>query len=294
MPYRSSQPPKTTTAKGLGWTHQKARARLLNRHVDGTRCAWCGKPMFKDAARNHDRRALHADHEQPRSRGGTTATRLLHGSCNEARGAGDHRRTTTPVDLDDDYTDPSSGASSCHGRNRARADHGAQPWRTMVTIPAPTVATTVTIPELAAAPHHPREHCAPSTRTRDRGGTDPATDGHSRPPPKLLEGACPDPHGGQEVFFSRAGDFRATPGAGRAPIGAGRGVRGIRRVAYQRVWVVRGVGAGWGAPRARTFYQAQAAAARISSSSTAVYRSVVAIDACPSRVCTARRLRVPR
>lgn len=35
-------------------------------------------------------------------------------------------------------------------------------------------------------------------------------------------------------------------------------------------------------------------AARHSSSSTAVYRCVVAIDACPSNVCTARRFRVPR
>jgi len=36
------------------------------------------------------------------------------------------------------------------------------------------------------------------------------------------------------------------------------------------------------------------AAARISSSSIAVYRSVVAIDACPSNSCTARRFREPR
>ena len=44
-----------------------------------------------------------------------------------------------------------------------------------------------------------------------------------------------------------------------------------------------------------TFVEPSAAiiAARISSFSTAVYRSVVAIDECPSSVCTARRLRVP-
>lgn len=41
-------------------------------------------------------------------------------------------------------------------------------------------------------------------------------------------------------------------------------------------------------------HHAHAAAARISSSSSAVYRSVVRIDTCPSSHCTARRLRLPR
>lgn len=86
----------TTTQRGLGHKHQQARARLLARHVDGARCPWCQRPMFRDKEQNFDRRALHADHDTARSRGGTTATRLLHGSCNESRGDGLRGTTAAP------------------------------------------------------------------------------------------------------------------------------------------------------------------------------------------------------
>jgi len=46
------------------------------------------------------------------------------------------------------------------------------------------------------------------------------------------------------------------------------------------------------APRGLSKSPAAIIAARIFESSTAVYRSVVSIDSCPSSTCTARRLRV--
>lgn len=94
---RGQQPPtgrRTNKQRGLGWQHTQNRDRLLARHRDGRPCWWCGKPMWRDATRNPDRRPLHADHTRARSRGGTTADRLLHAACNEARGDGsrDHDR----------------------------------------------------------------------------------------------------------------------------------------------------------------------------------------------------------
>ena len=72
---------RNTTQRGLGWKHQKQRARLLSTHIDGTRCWWCGEPMYKD-------QALAADHTQARAHGGTIADRLLHDLCNKERGDG--------------------------------------------------------------------------------------------------------------------------------------------------------------------------------------------------------------
>lgn len=84
----------TTTQAGYGWTHQQDRARLLAAHIDGTRCAHCGRPMYRS-------QKLQADHSKPRALGGQRADRLLHASCNLSRGAtlgnqlrGAHRRRT--------------------------------------------------------------------------------------------------------------------------------------------------------------------------------------------------------
>lgn len=78
---------RTTTEKGLGWEHRQQRERLMQAHVDGTLCWWCGLPMFKS-------QGLHADHSLSRAFGGTKADRLLHGPCNRDRGDGsrDHLR----------------------------------------------------------------------------------------------------------------------------------------------------------------------------------------------------------
>lgn len=92
MPNSSHRAPRPgSTARGLGYNHQQHRSRLLLRHVDGNRCWWCNRPMFRDPARNWDRRVLHADHSRSRSTygvGNTTADRLLHATCNERRGDG--------------------------------------------------------------------------------------------------------------------------------------------------------------------------------------------------------------
>jgi len=84
MPSRKAN----TTARGLGWDHQQAVARLIRKLTEGTACWWCGLPMFKDKLRNWDRKALAGDHTVPRVAGGTLADRLLHGQCNSQRGDG--------------------------------------------------------------------------------------------------------------------------------------------------------------------------------------------------------------
>lgn len=83
-----------TTARGLGWQHQRTRAQLLAQHTDGTPCWWCGRPMFKQPERNWDTAPLEADHTLSRSQGGTRADRLLHSVCNRQRqdGSRDHLR----------------------------------------------------------------------------------------------------------------------------------------------------------------------------------------------------------
>lgn len=85
---------KSTTQRGLGWQHQKQREALMGTHYDGAPCWWCGQPMYRDKTRNFDGQPLHADHVKSRADGGTVARRLLHGSCNAARGDGsrDHER----------------------------------------------------------------------------------------------------------------------------------------------------------------------------------------------------------
>lgn len=90
--YDTRTPKRSTTEKGLGWRHQQQRDRLLRAHKDGTPCWWCGLPMYRDKRRNPDGRALAADHTKARATHGTRhlADRLLHGTCNSQRQAGDH------------------------------------------------------------------------------------------------------------------------------------------------------------------------------------------------------------
>lgn len=101
MPNRT---PRTTTQKRLGHDHQVHRQRLLARHVDGTPCWWCSRPMYRDRRKNYDynpnatRRdgkpdtssgSLSGDHSKARSTNNhSIADRLLHGQCNKERGNG--------------------------------------------------------------------------------------------------------------------------------------------------------------------------------------------------------------
>lgn len=106
MPNTSHRKPRPgSTARGLGYDHQTHRARLLLRHVDGKPCWWCGRKMFKQPARNWDKRVLHADHSRSRSTvgiGNSTADRLLHATCNEQRGDGSRDDTRPALTGTDD------------------------------------------------------------------------------------------------------------------------------------------------------------------------------------------------
>ncbi|WP_019204571.1 HNH endonuclease [Tsukamurella sp. 1534] len=92
---------KSTTARGLGWTHQQNRRNLLAKHIDGTPCWWCNRPMYREPAQNFDSAGLEADHSVARAHGGHHADRMLHRQCNRERGDGtrdDQRPAITGTD----------------------------------------------------------------------------------------------------------------------------------------------------------------------------------------------------
>lgn len=73
-------PRKTTTQQGLGWSHQKARAKALREMQEGEPCPFCGEGMDRD-------QQLDYDHVIPRSQGGTDGPRRLsHARCNRQAG----------------------------------------------------------------------------------------------------------------------------------------------------------------------------------------------------------------
>ncbi|MCT2299759.1 hypothetical protein M3G04_02390 [Dietzia cinnamea] len=107
----------STTARGLGWDHQKNRARLIRALTEGAPCYWCALPLSRDKARNWDGEALHADHTDPRARGGTKADRLLHGVCNKQRQIGlhDDNRPALTGTHPRDWKPPTPAPSHHHG-----------------------------------------------------------------------------------------------------------------------------------------------------------------------------------
>lgn len=89
----------STTERGYGWQHQKQRERLLRAHKDGAPCSHCGKPMYRDPARNFDGAPLEAQHADPlanhaNKRRAPLASELMHRHCN--RSLGDGTRQTAP------------------------------------------------------------------------------------------------------------------------------------------------------------------------------------------------------
>jgi len=91
--------PKQPRRDGMGWRHQKIRRALNAQLKDGEPCWWCGRPM-------HREHVLHADHSKSRKYAGiyAKADRLLHGACNEQRGAGGERDKRRPaLNLPDSY-----------------------------------------------------------------------------------------------------------------------------------------------------------------------------------------------
>lgn len=97
--YADQAKPKSTTERGYGWKHQQQRERLLKRHRDGTPCSHCGKPMYRDPARNFDGAPLEAQHadalanHEDKQRA-PLASELMHRFCN--RSLGDGTRAVTP------------------------------------------------------------------------------------------------------------------------------------------------------------------------------------------------------
>lgn len=111
---------RTTTEKGLGKKHQDAVKYLKQRHVDGSPCEWCGRPMWLDATLNYDYNpekpnlrgngVLQGDHSNM-SRAESLRMglpvlppdRLLHARCNNQRGQGenDHLAVTNAGSVED-------------------------------------------------------------------------------------------------------------------------------------------------------------------------------------------------
>lgn len=95
-----AKPKRSTTEKGLGWTHQQERDALLRAHRDGDICWWCGLPMYKTQQLHADHSVTRAEHRRRGLPGRPKADRLLHGlnqdgiRCNQSRGDGsrDHLR----------------------------------------------------------------------------------------------------------------------------------------------------------------------------------------------------------
>lgn len=100
--YQKQQPRKLagTTERGYGWRHQQQRQRLMRAHKDGTPCSHCGKPMYRDPAKNFDGAPLEAQHADPLANhadklSAPLASELMHRFCN--RSLGDGSRGSAPV-----------------------------------------------------------------------------------------------------------------------------------------------------------------------------------------------------
>lgn len=98
-----------TTLSGLGHRHKMQRERLLRLHVDGSPCPGdgCGRPIYRDKARNPGGMSLHADHWPiPRALAGpgVLASRLVCGPCNLA--AGGRLRAELAAERLSEYSEP--------------------------------------------------------------------------------------------------------------------------------------------------------------------------------------------
>lgn len=86
-----ARPRRGTVERGYGAAHKQARAKAIERMVDGQPCVRCGQPMHRVEAR-----LLDLDHNDDR----TTYRGLAHRSCNRRAGqalaqARRRARTTT-------------------------------------------------------------------------------------------------------------------------------------------------------------------------------------------------------
>jgi hypothetical protein len=79
--------PRTTTQRGYGYAHKKARREALDRLIDGLPCARCGRPMYRSQAR-----VLDLDHTDDRR----AYNGLAHRSCNTRAGQAKAMRNRRP------------------------------------------------------------------------------------------------------------------------------------------------------------------------------------------------------
>jgi hypothetical protein len=99
----------------MDYAHEVNRDRMLTRHVDGRRCWWCARPMYRDKTKNWDGKSLHAEHTRTRKFHGVKgnrADRLMHDTCNKQRGDGsrdDQRPALATLTDNPDYTTPLGG-----------------------------------------------------------------------------------------------------------------------------------------------------------------------------------------
>lgn len=93
----SKQKPKkaSSTQRGYDYAHQRRRKVLLAQMQDGSPCEECGKPRYKEPAKNFDGFALEADHppgsaqKYAENKRNNPAKRLIHKTCNARGGAWD-------------------------------------------------------------------------------------------------------------------------------------------------------------------------------------------------------------
>lgn len=109
------KPKLTTKQKGLGERHEKARESLLRNHKDGTKCSWCGRPMYRDVKRNWDydpekpkSGKLHAHHSKisraeclRRGIAIPPPDELLHATCNIQLGDGGNKHLAAATKASD-------------------------------------------------------------------------------------------------------------------------------------------------------------------------------------------------
>jgi hypothetical protein len=72
----------TTTQRGYGRTHQRARKEAFEALPEWSPCARCSKPMWKHSEDSRGRSSLHYDHAED-----GTYLGFSHGSCNRVAGA---------------------------------------------------------------------------------------------------------------------------------------------------------------------------------------------------------------
>lgn len=97
--YSANQPKKTRQQRGYNRRHEKQRELLMRQLRDGAPCSHCGKPMYRDAAKNFDGAPLEANHSDPlanyeNKQTAPLADELLHRRCN--RSLGDYSRQPKP------------------------------------------------------------------------------------------------------------------------------------------------------------------------------------------------------